>query len=488
MKVLSKINIPLIVRIEGFLLLLEGLFMLTVLPVTYLHSGVFVFSMPVSALITLMMGFVFMVATRSHKKDTTTSRDGVVIVCISWLVLSLFGCLPYLFSKSVPNFTDAFFETLSGFTTTGASVLKDMESVPKDILFWRSMTQWLGGLAIIVFPIAILPMLSIGGMQLFVTEMNGITYDKLHPRIMYTVKRVWFLYVFFTVLETILLCFGEMDFYDALCHSMTTISSGGFSTRNANMSAFSNYSQVVVCAFMVLSGCNFTLLLFGIVRRRFAAVFRDEEFSAYLKNIFVIGLGFALVLWLVNDVRVASAFRQAFFTVVSCVTTTGFFVTDYAHWPLFFSAFMLLLIFVGSCSGSSSGGIRVIRHLIFFRNSYLEQKRIIHPNAIIPVKINGKSLSSSSVYKNISFIFIYFFIIVAGVMVLLSMGVDFETSLGASLATLSNAGTAIGHVGPLGSYVFMPQIAKWILMLFMLLGRLELFTLIIFFSRNFWRN
>ena len=488
MKFLSKINLPLIFRIEGLLLLVEGLFMLLALPVTYISSGVYVFSMPVSALITLMMGVVFVVATRRHAGDKTTARDGVVVVCISWLVLSLFGCLPYLFSKSVPNFTDAFFEALSGFTTTGATILTDVESVSKDILFWRSMTQWLGGLAIIVFPIAILPLLSIGGMQLFITEMNGITYDKLHPRIMHTVKRVWFLYIFFTLLETLLLYSGDMDFYDALCHSMTTLSTGGFSTHNGSMSDFSSYSQVVVCAFMVLAGCNFTLLLLSITRSRFRFIFRDEEFSAYLKNILFVGVGFALVLIFVNHIKVASAFRQSFFTVVSCVTTTGFFVADYAQWPIYLSVFMLFLVFVGACSGSSSGGVRVIRHLIFTRNSFLELKRIIHPNAILPVKINDKSLSSNSIHKNILFIFIYFFVIVAGVMILLSMGVDFQTSLGASVATLGNAGTAIGSVGPFGSYVFMPQIAKWMLMLFMLLGRLELFTLIILFSRNFWKN
>ena len=488
MKLLSKVNIPLVVRIEGLLLLVEGFFMLMVLPVAYFCSNVYIFSMPVSALITLMMGFVMIVATRRHKNDKTTSRDGVVVVCISWLLLSLFGCLPYIFSKSVPNFTDAFFEALSGFTTTGATILTNIESVPKDILFWRSMTQWMGGLAIIVFPIAILPLLSIGGMQLFITEMNGITYDKLHPRIMHTVKRVWFLYIFFTLLETLLLYFGDMDLYDALCHSMTTISSGGFSTRNANMSAFSSYSQVVVCVFMVLAGCNFTLLLLSFSRRKFSAVFRDEEFSAYLKNIFFVSIGFALVLLFVNHVKLTTAFRQSFFSVVSCATTTGFFATDYANWPLFLAVFMFMLIFVGGCSGSSTGGIRVIRYLIFVHNSFLELKRVIHPNAILPVKINDKSLSSNGIFKNIMFIFIYFFVFVAGVMILLSMGIDFETSIGASLGTLSNVGTSIGDVGPFGSYVFMPQVAKWILMVFMLLGRLELFTLIILFSREFWKN
>ena len=231
----STINIPLVLRIEGFLLLMEGLFMLTVLPATYLYHGIYTFSMPFSALITLLTGFVLLIATRGHKGEKTSSRDGVFIVCTSWLVLSLFGAMPYLLSKSVPNFTDGFFEALSGFTTTGATILTNIEAVPKDILLWRSMTQWIGGLAIIVFTIAILPFLSMSGMQLFVAEMNGINYDKLHPRIMHTAWRIWGIYLFLTILETLLLYLGDMNLYDALCHSMTTVSSGGFSTRTANM-------------------------------------------------------------------------------------------------------------------------------------------------------------------------------------------------------------------------------------------------------------
>ena len=277
----SKINHPLVLRIEGQLLLIEGLFMLMVLPVTYLHHGLYAFSMPFSALITLLTGFILLIATRNHKDDKTSSRDGVYVVCISWLVLSLFGAMPYLLSKSVPNFTDGFFEALSGFTTTGATILTRIETVPKDLLLWRSMTQWIGGLAIIVFPIAILPYLGMTGMHLFVSETNGITYDKLHPRIMHTVWRVWGLYLFFTLLETLLLYRGDMDFFDALCHSMSTISSGGFSTRTASLGAFSNYSQVVVTVFMILSGCNFSLLLLSISWRSFA-IFKNQEFRTFL--------------------------------------------------------------------------------------------------------------------------------------------------------------------------------------------------------------
>ena len=489
MKWKTKINHPLVLRIEGQLLLIEGLFMLTVLPVTYLHRGLYAFSMPFSALITLLTGFILLIATRNHKDEKTTSRDGVYVVCISWLVLSLFGAMPYLLSKSVPNFTDGFFEALSGFTTTGATIMTQIESLPKDILLWRSMTQWLGGLAIIVFTVAILPYLGMSGMQLFVAEINGINYDKLHPRIMHTVRRIWGLYLFFTLLETLLLYFGDMDFYDAICHSMSTISSGGFSTRTESIGAFSNYSQVVVSVFMVLSGCNFSLLLLLLsLSWKSFALFKNQEFRNFLLYILIISIGIGLVLVFVCQMSFGNAFRQSFFSVISSLTTTGFFVGNYTVWPSFLWIVLFLLMFIGGCSGSTSGGVKIFRHLIFVKNSVLELKRIIHPNAVLPVKVNEKSISTGGVNKNLSFIFIYFLVFVAGSIILLFTGADFNTAIGASVAALSNVGTGIGQVGPGGTYVAFTLGSKWVLMLLMLLGRVELFSLITLLSRSFWRN
>jgi trk system potassium uptake protein TrkH len=401
-------------------------------------------------------------------------------------VLSVFGGLPFLLSKSVPNFTDAFFEALSGFTTTGATILTNIEAVPKDILLWRSMTQWIGGLAIIVFAVALIPFLSVGGMQLFMTEMNGINYDKLHPRIMHTAKRLWGLYIFFTLLETLLLYWGDMDWFDALCHSLTTISSGGFSTRTSSIASYSNYSQIVVTFFMILSGCNFTLLLITLVRNPMA-LFKNEEFQHFIIMIVGISALLATALYFMEDMNVGGALRSAFFSVASVLTTTGFAVSDYTLWPIGLWVVLLLLMFVGACSGSTSGGIKIIRHLIFTKNAFLELKRILHPNAVIPVKINGKSVSKSVIYKTMTFVFVYFFIFVLGTLILLSLGIDFNTSVGASVATLSNLGTGVGEVGPFGTYAFLPQVAKWVLAIFMLLGRVELFTLIAIFSRNFWK-
>lgn len=482
----SKISFPVLIRIQGYLLLIEGLFMLTVVPVTYFHHGINAFSMPFAALITVLTGFILCFSTRKVRGQRVNHREGVITISLSWVMLSVFGGLPFLLGKNVPNFTDAFFEALSGFTTTGATILTNIESVPKDILLWRSMTQWIGGLAIIVFAVVLIPFLSVGGMQLFMTEMNGINYDKLHPRIMHTAKRLWGLYVFFTVLEVVLLHAGDMDWFDAVCHSMTTISSGGFSTRTSSLAGYSNYSQIVVIFFMALSGCNFTLLLISLVRNP-KALFLNEEFKHFVGMILGIStlLAVTLIAWLKMDF--GQALRSSFFSVVSMLTTTGFFVSDYTLWPTGLWAVLLILMFIGACSGSTSGGIKIIRHLIFTKNSVLELKRAIHPNAVLPVIINKKSISQSVVFKTMTFVFVYFLLFIGGATLLLTLGVDFNTSVGATLATLGNLGTGVGSVGPYGTYAFLPQVVKWILALFMLLGRVELFTLITVFSRNFWK-
>lgn len=482
----GNIRLPVLIRTQGYLLLIEGLFMLTVVPVTYFHHGINAFSMPFAALITALTGFFLCFSTRKARGERINHREGVITISLSWVMLSVFGGLPFLLGKNVPNFTDAFFEALSGFTTTGATILTNIETVPKDLLLWRSMTQWLGGLAIIVFAVALIPFLSVGGMQLFMAEMNGINYDKLHPRIMHTAKRLWGLYLFFTVLEVILLHFGDMDWFDAVCHSMTTISSGGFSTRTSSLAGYSNYSQIVVTFFMSLSGCNFTLLLITLVRNP-KALFSNEEFKHFVIMILTISVFLSIVLMAWMKLGVGSAIRSSFFTVISVLTTTGFFVTDYTLWPTGLWSILLVMMFIGACSGSTSGGIKIIRHLIFTKNSYLELKRAIHPNAVLPVKINKKSVSQGVVFKTVTFVFVYFLIFIGGAILLLTFGVDFNTAVGATLATLSNLGTGIGSVGPFGTYAFLPQIVKWILALLMLLGRVELFTLITVFSRNFWK-
>ncbi len=474
-------------RVQGFLLLIEGLFMLAVLPVTWLHHGIYAYSMPFSALITLLTSFILFVVSHKAKGFPFTRHNGVVIVSFSWITLALFGSLPYLIGQTLPNFTDAFFEAMSGFTTTGSTMIANVESVPKDILLWRSLTQWMGGFGIIAFSITILPLLSLSGMQLFVSEMNGLTYDKLHPRIMHTTRWIWGLYLFFTLLEILLLRSGDMDLFDAVCHSMSTLSSGGFSTKNNSIAGFSNYSQIVIICFMVLSGCNFSLLLLSLSRKPFA-IFKNQEFQRFISGIVLFGVVFAIILIVGKGSSAGSAVREGFFSVISILTTTGFFVSDYLIWPQILWTILIFLMFVGACSGSTSGGIKIIRMMIFIKNAFLELKRILHPNAIIPVKVNGKALSSNVIMKNSTFVFVYILIFLAGMLALHAQGIDYVTAFSASIANLSNIGTGFGRVGPGGTYAFMPQLSKWILTLFMLLGRIELFTLIFLFSKNFWKR
>ena len=487
MSLFKKINVPLIVRTEGYLLFIEGLFMLLVLPVTYRHHGLNAFSMPLSTLITLMTGFIFVFSTRKHKDEKTNPRDGVIIVCLSWVVLSLFGSMPYLLGDIVPNFTDGFFEAMSGFTTTGATVLTNIETVPEDLQFWRSLTQWMGGFVIIVFTVAILPYLSMGGMQMFVSEMNGITTDKLHPRIVHTAKRIWLLYLCFTLIETALLCLCKIKPFDALCHSMTTICSGGFSTHNDSLAGYSPTAQAVVAVFMVLSGCNFSLMLLTLTRRK-NSILRDQEFRSFMLHIVFIGLAITLSLIFIKKYKTMPAFRESFFSVISAITTTGFSVCDYTKWPNFLWVTLFLLMFIGACSGSTTGGVRMLRHLIFVENAFIEMKRLINPNAVVPVKINGKSMTRNVIFKNMTFIFVYFIVFIVCAVLLVGGGTDFNTALGAAAATLSNAGTGIGQVGPGHDYAMFPAFGKWVLSLSMLMGRVELFSFITLFSRNFCRE
>jgi Trk-type K+ transport systems, membrane components len=443
--------------------------------------------MPVSALITLCTGFILRFATRSCVIKALNSREGVLTVVSSWLVVSLFGGLPYLLSNVVPGITEAFFESISGFTTTGATVLVDIEEVPKDILFWRSLTQWLGGLGILLFAIAILPSLGAAGLQPSVTEMNGLSYDKLHPRVFMVVKRLWGFYFIATLAAFVLLAVGEMSAYDALNHALTTLSSGGFSTKNTSVAGYGPYTQSVLIFFMILSGCNFSLLYLAIVRQS-TLLFKNEEFQGYLLAIFVVGLLVSVGLFFMAHFSAGTALMDSFFAVVSALSTTGLFVADYMTWPVALWLLLLLLMFIGACSGSTSGGFKMIRHQVLFKNSFLEMKRILHPNALIPVKINGKSLSSSIVFKAMALVFVYMIVFAIGMVILRLLGLDYQTSIGASVACLSNVGTGFGAVGPGGTYAFIPQVAKWILILLMIFGRLEIFTIIVLFSRNFWKS
>ncbi len=481
------INLKIIFRTLGALLLIEGIFMLACIPMSVLYCHEKCYALLISGLITAAVGGVVLLLTKKNLKKNIGKREGYIIVSTTWIVISLFGTLPFMLSGAIPSFTDAFFETISGFTTTGASILTDIEALPKGILFWRSMTHWVGGMGIIVLSVAILPALGIGGMQLYAAEMPGPTKDKLHPRITQTAKRLWGIYVLFTIVETILLMSGGMDLFDALCHTFGTVATGGFSTQNTSVAGYSPFIQYVIIFFMILAGTNFTLhymALHGKIRK----VWQNEEFRNFIYLIVFTGLAITFTLTFTSDLPFGTAFRKSLFQVVSIITTTGYITDNYLLWPGSMWFIIFLLMFVGGMAGSTAGGIKVMRQLLLFKNSALELKRLIHPQAIIPVRLSGKPVSQEIIYKIMAFFLIYIFIFAFGALVMTLLGLDYQSAIGASIATLGNIGPGLGQVGPVGNYAAIPVFGKWFLSLLMLLGRLELFTVLILISPTFWRK
>ncbi len=484
---MSRFNIKLISSILGLLLVISGFGMLMSLPFSFYYREDW-WPIASSATITIFTGLPIWLLLKKSASRELKKRDGYLVVTLGWVVMSLFGTLPYLLSGSIPNFTDAFFETMSGFTTTGASILNDIESLPKGILLWRSLTQWIGGMGIIVLAVAILPILGIGGMQLFIAESPGISAEKLKPRIKDTAKRLWLIYVGLTFLETALLMFGDMPFFDALNHSLTTMATGGFSTKNNSIAFYdSAYIHYVITIFMFLAGTSFTLTYF-ILKRKVKKVLGNEEFIVYLVFIILATLMLTGFVHSLTNSSLEKNFRDTLFSVVSIVTTTGFVTEDYTAWsPLITMAFFALL-FIGGMAGSTAGGIKVVRHIVLFKNSFLEMKRQLHPNAIIPVRLNSKAIQGELTYHVLAFMMIYFLIFSIGSIIMAWVGLDFTTSLSAVATSLGNVGPGIGNVSPVNNFSAIPPEGKWVLSFLMLLGRLELFTVLILFTPFFWRR
>ena len=480
------INIPIVLRVLSFLLIVESVFMLSGISFAVYYDES-IFPLLISAIITGLVGLTTWFITKKNDKKNIGKREGYLIVSLTWVIISIFGTLPFIFSGSIINFSDAFFETISGFTTTGATILTDIESLPRNILYWRAMTHWIGGMGIIVLTVAILPFLGIGGLQLMIAEMPGITPDKLHPRITETAKRFWAIYVIFTVAEVLLLWVGEMDFFESVCHSFATMATGGFSTRNNSIADFMPYSQYIIIIFMFIAGTNFTLHYF-MMHRQFNKVKSNEEFRMYSWIIGIISIFIAFGLFITVGLNIESSFRDAIFTVVSIITTTGFVTADYSLWPSFLWMLIFALMFIGGSAGSTGGGVKIIRHLLLIKNSFLEMKRSIHPQAIIPVKYNGKSVTQQIIFNVMAFFLIYILIFSFSTITLSLLGYDFDTSIGASIASLGNIGPGIGNVGPVDNYSFFSPVAKWFLSFLMLLGRLELFTVLIVISPAFWKR
>jgi len=481
------LNKKIILRTIGALLLIEAFFLLVSSLIALLYFEHDLDDLLITTGITAFAGGLLLFLTRKCDKSIG-KREGYIIVSLVWIIFSIFGAIPFYISGAIPSVTDAFFETMSGFSTTGASILNDIEALPHGLLFWRSITQWLGGMGIIVMSVAIIPMFGLGGMQLFAAEVPGPTADKFHPRVKETAKRLWMIYSIFTLAETILLMIGGMNLFDAINHSFTTMATGGYSTKQASIAYWdSPFIHYVITFFMILAGTNFTLAYFSL-KLNFRKLIKDDEFRFYIGLIFLFSLTITLILYFTRETSFEQAFRDSIFQVVSIVTTTGYGTSDYLTWVPSAVILIFILMFVGGSAGSTGGGMKIVRIALLFKNSILEFKRLLHPNAIIPVKFNHHSVSEQVIRNILVFFVLYIFVFAIGVVIMALLGLDFETAIGSTITCLGNIGPGIGEVGPSSNFYLLPAASKWVLSFLMLTGRLELFTVLIILSPAFWKS
>lgn len=495
-----KINFKFIFYFFGLLLAFNGGFMLLAVLISFIYKDGVTQELFISALSVVGCGGLLMLATKSHEK-TMNKREGYIVVAFGWIVMALSGAVPYMATEAIPEFTRAFFETMSGYTTTGSTVINDIEIQPEGVLFWRSMTHWIGGMGIIVLAIAILPLLGIGGMQLFAAEAPGPSTDKLHPRITDTAKRLWLIYFGYTLAETVLLKVAGLSFFDALNHAMSTLSSGGFSTKN-NSVAFWNDKpmvQYIIVFFMFLAGTNFVLSYYAF-KGKVQKILGDEELKWYFTFASVFTIIAAVGIYFNADFSLSSldhplvwgrmegAFRHALFQVVSVITTTGFVTADFTLWTPFLLLLFFGMMFLGGSAGSTSGGVKVMRHLLLIKNGFLEFKRALHPNAILPVRYNNKAVNKEIIFNILGFFILYMLSFILGALVFSMFDLDFASSIGLSASSLGNIGPALGEFGPVSNYAALPNLGLWWASFLMLIGRLELFTVLILLTPFFWRN
>ena len=482
-----KFNLKVIGNIIGILLLINGLLMLTAVPFGIYHGEGSWKGILVASLVNSVIGFILYYNTKDNENKELKRRDGYLIVILSWIAMSLFGMLPYIFTDQISNVPDAFFETVSGYTTTGASILNDIEILDHGILYWRSLTQWIGGMGIIVLAVAILPFLGIGGMQLFVAEAPGVSVDKLQPRIKETAMRLWQIYISFTVVLFFILWAEGMNSFEAVNHAMTTFATGGFSTKNASIGYFeSPLIQYTIILFMFISATNFTLTYFAI-KLDFKKVFQNEEFRIYSSLIIFLTAIVFITLYLIDSSYAEETFRSALFSVVSIITTTGFTTVDFTGWTEFITILFFILMFFGASAGSTSGGIKIVRHVVLLKNSYIELKKQLHQQGVFILRFNNSKVPQSVVTNILAFMMLYVVIFSIGSVIMTLMGVDFITALGSVAATLGNIGPGIGDVGPASNFSSIPDAGKYFLSLLMLIGRLELLTFLLILTPAFWK-
>lgn len=475
-------------HIIGILIVFLGLAMITPLLVSILYKDGSSRALLMAICISVFSGSVLYFVTERQRDVVLTRREGIAIVALGWISAGLFGALPFLFAGTFDAFVNAFFESVSGFTTTGASVLSNIESQPQGILFWRSLTQWLGGMGIIVLSLAILPFLGIGGMQLYRAEIPAPVIDKLKPRISETAKLLWKVYVLISLTEVILLCIGGMGLFDSLCHTFATMATGGFSTKNASIGHYQSvYFDCVIIFFMLMAGINFSLHYY-FMKGQITAFRKNPEFRFFIVLVTIFTAAISLNVYSHQFESLLQSIRHAAFQVSSIITTTGYATADFDGWPALSRSILLICMFIGACAGSTGGGIKCLRIILLLKHSYKELLRIIHPHAITQVKLGGRPVPPEVINSIWGFFALYLGLFVLSSFILAAMGVDLISSFSAVAASIGNIGPGLGMVGPAQNYAHIPYMGKWLLILCMLLGRLEIYTVIILFVPEYWKK
>ncbi|MCU0454977.1 MAG: TrkH family potassium uptake protein [Bacteroidales bacterium] len=479
------VNFRVIARVFSIVIIIEGLFMLLSAGVSILYGEKF--SLLFASIITIVTGVLVFTPLRNEEK-LTGQKEGYIIIAGIWIILSLIGTLPYLMSGSIRNFSDVFFESVSGFTTTGATILTNVESLSHGILFWRSITQWLGGLAFIIVSLSALQVVRNINIQLPLNDFTGQLGDRIHGKISESAKRLIAIYSVLTAVEAILLMLGGMSVFDAVCHSFSTISTGGFSTREEGIAAFdSPFILVVLTIFMFLAGTSTTTFYFAL-KKNFTRVKQNDEFVFYIITCLIFMVLGSSALWFTGLYPAGKSFLEGSFHAMSVISTTGFSHSDYNGWGNLMLLLIFIMMFTGGMSGSASSGLKIIRLLLITRNTRHEMRRVIHPNAYIPVRLDDRTVSQGIINNLLVYITIFFITICAGAFGISLMGYDIITSFSTSAAMLSNIGPGIGSFGPFSDYAGLPEAGKWFFSFLMLTGRLELFSILIFFTGSFYRR
>lgn len=485
----ASFNYRFILKTIGFLLIIESLFMLLSAIVSFYYHEKSGDAFLMAASITIGTGIILRLVGIEPYARAIGKRESFFVVALTWVILSAFGMLPYYLSGVIPDISNAYFETMSGFTTTGSTIITDVESVPKGLLFWRNLTQWIGGIGIVVFALALLPMIGGNASFLYDAEATGIVHERFRPRVTQVAKRLWVIYISLTGIVCLFLWAGPMNLFDSVCHAMSALSTGGYSTKQDGIAFWdSAYLEYVMIVAMFVGGINFSLLYFffkGSPKR----LLKDEEFRWYAGICVCFISVIALSLIFSGKIPyVEEAFRTSTFVVVSMITTTGFVEPGYIHWGSFYIFATTLLMLFCACAGSTSGGMKMVRLVVLVKNALNEFKLQVHPNAILPVRLNGSVVSMEIVTKILAFIFLYLGILIISFLVLSFSGLDFEESIGAAVSCMGNVGTGLGESAITGHFAEIPTFSKWYLCFLMLTGRLELFTVLSLFMPAFWKR